>query len=60
MVSNRPELNVQKTHAMYTNAVATCPEYSKQLDCVRRKKIENTINARLTQGLLQLLFTFFG
>ena len=27
---------------------------------MRGKQTENTVNARFTQGLLQLLFTFFG
>ena len=27
IVSNRPDSNVYKTHAMYKNAVATCLEY---------------------------------
>ena len=26
----------------------------------KKKKKEKTVNARFTQGLLQLLFTFFG
>ena len=59
LILMRPKLNVQKTHAMYTNAVATYLEYQKKLG-LRGKKNENTVNARFTKGLQQLLFTFFG
>ena len=65
MASNRPEFkrledacNVHKCCG-YLPCVLDKTESFILIGC-EVKKFENTVNARFTQGLLQLLFIFFG
>ena len=55
-----PLIRKHVTHAMHRNAVAEMPWVLENTGSFIFKKIENTVYARFTQELLQLICIFFG
>ena len=55
-----PLIRKHVTHAMHRNAVAEMPWVLENTGSFIFKKFENTVYARFTQELLQLIFIFFG
>ena len=51
---------MQCTQTLWLHALSTRKNWVIHINEMRSKKIENTVNDRFTQGLQQLLFTFFG